>query len=137
MTLSFYPPYTRQIFSLVLVASVVFVILQFRRRPESIKWLLAAITIIGGVTAVVAQIQVLLGTKTIYGQVLLGPNRKATGGPFVNDNNYGHIFTYPCALLWGYGWFYDKRKSHTTNRGEQRPETYGRAKNCAAKWLFV
>lgn len=91
MTLTFYPNATARSLRLVLaVAGVFVVVLNVIRRPDQIKRLLAAITIIGGVVAAVAVAQNVFGNGKIYWFI---PARHggAHSGPFINHSNYGQF----------------------------------------------
>ena len=91
MTLSFYPHATAHDLRLVLaVAGVFVVVVNVFRRPDQIKRLLMAITIIGGVIAVITLGQNIFGNGKIYWFV---PTRYGGGhsGPFVNHSNFGQF----------------------------------------------
>jgi len=91
MTLSFYPYATKHDLRLVLAVAAVFaVVLNVYRRPDQIKRLLMAITLIGGTIALITLGQNLFGNGKIYWFV---PTRHGGGlsGPFVNHNNYGQF----------------------------------------------
>ncbi len=91
MTLSFYPRATEHNLRLVLsIAAVFVVVLNVFRRPEQIKRLLLAITVIGGVVATIALAQNVFGNGKIFWFV---PTRYggAHSGPFVNHSNYGQF----------------------------------------------
>ena len=91
MTLSFYPYATKHDLQLVLAVVAVFVVvLNVYRRPDQIKRLLMAITLIGGAVALITLGQNLFGNGKIYWFV---PTRYGGGlsGPFINHNNYGQF----------------------------------------------
>ena len=91
MTLSFYPHATERDLRLVLALAGVFVVvLNVFRCPDQIKRLLMAITIIGGVVAVITLAQNIFGNGKIYWFV---PTRYggAHSGPFVNHSNFGQF----------------------------------------------
>jgi len=91
MTLSFYPNATKHDLRLVLAVAAVFVVvLNVFRRPDQIKRLLAAMTLIGGTIALITLGQNLFGNGKIYWFV---PTRYGGGysGPFVNHSNYGQF----------------------------------------------
>ena len=91
MTLSFYPNATKHDLRLVLaVAGVFVVVLNVFRRPEQIKRLLVAITVIGCVIAAITLAQNIFGNGKIFWFV---PTRYggANSGPFVNHSNLGQF----------------------------------------------
>jgi len=91
MTLSFYPDATAHDLRLFLaVAGVFLVVVNVFRRPDQIKRLLMAITIIGGVIAVITLGQNIFGNGKIYWFVT---TRYGGGhsGPFVNHSNFGQF----------------------------------------------
>lgn len=91
MTLSFYPHATAHSLRLVLaIAGVFVVVLNVFRRPDQIKRLLVAITVIGGVIAVITLAQNIFGNGKIFWFV---PTRYggAHSGPFVNHSNLGQF----------------------------------------------
>ncbi|MHC4565393.1 MAG: hypothetical protein ACYTE3_06495, partial [Planctomycetota bacterium] len=91
MTLSFYPHGTAHDIRLVLaVAGVFVVVLNVYRRPDQIKRLLLAMTIIGGIVAVIALAQNIFGNGKIYWFVPTHKGR-AISGPFVNHSNLGQF----------------------------------------------
>lgn len=91
MTLTFYPHVTRHGLRLVLaVAAVFFVVANAYRRPDQIKRLLAAITIIGGSIAALALAQNVLGNGKIYWIVATG-HTKAYSGTFINHSHYSQF----------------------------------------------
>jgi len=90
MTLSFYPLETRRMLRIVLAVAVVFVtVVNVYRRPEQIQRLLGAIAIIGAAVAVVALAQDLSGTRSVYWR--FPQQNPASGGPFVNRNNFAQF----------------------------------------------
>lgn len=92
LTVSFYGYATHHDLRIVLAVSAVFVvILNTYRRPEQIKRLLGAIAVIGGLCALVALAQTLLGSTRIYGLVPLPEQGIARSGPFVNHSHYGQF----------------------------------------------
>jgi len=91
MSLSFYPNATKHDLRLVLAVAAVFVVvLNVFRRPDQIKRLLMAITVIGGVIAAITLAQNIFGNGKIYWFV---PTRSggAHSGSFVNHSNYGQF----------------------------------------------
>ena len=91
MTLSFYPNATKHDLRLVLaVAGVFVVVLNVFRRPDQIKRLLVAITVIGCVIAAITLAQNIFGNGKIFWFV---PTRYggANSGPFVNHSNLGQF----------------------------------------------
>jgi len=91
MTLSLYPYATKHDLRLVLAVAAVFVVvLNVFRRPEQIKRLLMAVTLIGGTVALITLGQNLFGNGKIYWFI---PTRYGGGlsGPFVNHSNYGQF----------------------------------------------
>jgi len=101
MTLSFYPHATAHDLRLVLaVAGVFVVVLNVFRRKDQIKRLLMAITIIGGVVAVITLAQNIFGNGKIYWFV---PTRYggAHSGPFVNHSNYGQFMNLSIGAAFG------------------------------------
>jgi len=91
MSLSFYPNATKHDLRLVLAVAAVFVVvLNVFRRPDQIKRLLMAITVIGGVIAAITLAQNIFGNGKIYWFV---PTRYggAHSGSFVNHSNYGQF----------------------------------------------
>jgi len=91
MTLSFYPNATKHDLRLVLAAAAVFVVvLNVLRRPEQIKRLLAAISIIGGGIALLALAQIVSGTEKIYWHIPTGYTL-ADAGTFINHSHFGQF----------------------------------------------
>lgn len=91
ITVSFYPNATRHDLRLVLAVVAIFVVvLNIYRRTEQVKRLLAAVVIIGGLVAIVALAQQLIGNGNIYWFVPPGVG-KAYSGPFVNHSHYGQF----------------------------------------------
>jgi len=91
MCISFYPQATLHDLRIVLAVSTVFVVVvNVYRRPEQIKRLLAAITIIGGVIAMIALAQIISGTDSIYWYIPTGHNF-ANAGTFINHSHYGQF----------------------------------------------
>ncbi len=91
MTLSFYPPATRAALRMMLAAFVVLIVVaNVFRSAAQIKRLLGAIVIIGVMCAGLAIAQDMTGADAIFWIVKLG-GRKATGGPFVNYNNFSQF----------------------------------------------
>ena len=91
MTISFYPHGTAHDLRLVLaVAGVFVVVLNAFRRPEQIRRLLLAITVIGGGVALLALMQDLFGNGMIYWFVP-SPHGTALSGPFVNHSHYAQF----------------------------------------------
>lgn len=91
MSLSFYSNATKHDLRLVLAVVAVFVVvLNVFRRPDQIKRLLMAITVIGGVIAAITLAQNIFGNGKIYWFV---PTRygMAHSGSFVNHSNYGQF----------------------------------------------
>ncbi len=75
MRISFYPQATLHDLRIVLAVSTVFVVVvNVYKRPDQIKRLLAAITIIGGAIAMIALAQIISGTDSIYWYVPTGNN---------------------------------------------------------------
>jgi len=89
MTLSLYPHATQESLREVICAAILFLasIHVFRRSPQ-IKWLLLIITAIGAAAACLALAQDLSGTHSIYWLIPRPTDQLASGGPFVNYNNY-------------------------------------------------
>jgi tetratricopeptide (TPR) repeat protein len=91
MSLSFYSNATKHDLRLVLAVVAVFVVvLNVFRRPDQIKRLLIAITVIGGVIAAITLAQNIFGNGKIYWFVPTYYGR-AHSGPFVNHSNYGQF----------------------------------------------
>ncbi|MFC1761543.1 O-antigen ligase family protein [Planctomycetota bacterium] len=91
MAISLYPYATWHGLRLVLVQATVFiVVLNIYRRPEQIKRLLLAISIIGGTVALLAVCQDLLGNGKIY-WFFSNPKGPALSGPFVNHSHFGQF----------------------------------------------
>jgi len=89
--LSFYPHAAKHDLRLILAVAGAFVVaLNVFRRPEQIKRLLRAITIIGAVIAVITLAQNLFGNGKIY-WLILNRYSKSYSGPFVNHSNYGQF----------------------------------------------
>lgn len=91
MSLSFYPNATKHDLRLVLAVAAVFVVvLNVFRRPDQIKRLLMAITVIGGAIAAITLAQNIFGNSKIYWFV---PIRYGGAhlGSFVNHSNYGQF----------------------------------------------
>jgi len=91
MSLSFYANATKHNLRLILAVATVFVVvLNVFRRPDQIKRLLMAITVIGGVIAAITLAQNIFGNGKIYWFV---PTRYggAHSGSFVNHSNYGQF----------------------------------------------
>ena len=92
-TISFYPNATRQGLRLVLAIAAIFTVaMNLYRRPAQIKRLLMGITVIGGGFAVLALAQRVSDADAIYWSI---PVRSggATGGPFVNHNNFSQFMS--------------------------------------------
>ena len=90
MPLSFYPNATKHDLRLVLAVAAVFVVvLNVFRRPDQIKRLLMAITLICGIIAMITLAQNLFGNEKIYWFV--STYGQALSGPFVNHSNYGQF----------------------------------------------
>ncbi|MFC1739095.1 hypothetical protein ACFL1G_08615, partial [Planctomycetota bacterium] len=90
MTLSFYPNATKHDLKLVLsIVAVFFVVLNVFRRPEQIKRLLVAITVIGGAVVLLALAQDITNADKIYWTI---PVRyPAISGSFVNHSHYSQF----------------------------------------------
>ena len=102
MSLSFYPNATKHDLRLVLAVAAVFVVvLNVLRRPDQIKRLLMAITVIGGVIAAITLAQNIFGNGKIYWFV---PTRYggAHSGSFVNHSNYGQFMN--LSIVAALGW---------------------------------
>ena len=92
MTLSFYPPATRQMLKVVLAACVVFVVVSNTfRKPQQIMRLLLAVAIIGTATALFALGQDIAGGKQVFFQIYPVKRYRADAGPFVNHNNFAQF----------------------------------------------
>src|SRR5688572_7442409 len=90
LTLSFYPPATRQMLRVVLLASAVFAIaLNLYRTPGQIKRILAWVSCIGVGVALLALAQDVSGARGIYWSFPI--DKPATGGTFVNDNHFAQF----------------------------------------------
>ena len=90
MTLSFYPLATEHDLRLVLALAVVFLVaINVLRRPQQIKKILTAVTIIGGAIALLAMAQVLIGNGKIYW--LIPTHDQAWSGTFINHSHYGQF----------------------------------------------
>ena len=101
MTLSFYPHATAHDLRLVLaVAGVFVVVLNVFRRADQIKRLLMAITIIGGVVALITLAQNIFGNGKIYWFVPTSYGG-AHSGPFVNHSNYGQFMNLSIGAAFG------------------------------------
>lgn len=91
MTISFYPHMTEHDLRLVLaVAGVFVVVVNTFRRPDQIRRLLLAVTVIGAVVALVALGQDVLGNGMIYWCVP-SPHGTSLSGPFVNHSHYAQF----------------------------------------------
>lgn len=91
LTLSFYPYATKHDLRLFIsVAAIFLVVINLYRRPDKIKRLLAAITIIGGFVALLALAQDVFGNGKIYWIVPTGYDT-ANSGTFVNHSHYGQF----------------------------------------------
>lgn len=89
--LSLYPRETRHDLRLILAGAAVFaVVVNTYRRPEQIRRLLATVTVLGGVLAVLAVAQVLTGATEIYWLV---PTEVgvANAGPFVHHSHFSQF----------------------------------------------
>lgn len=92
MTLSFYTNATKHDLRLVLaVAAVFFVVLNVYRRPDQIKRLLAAITVIGGSIALLALAQDLFGNGKLFWMIPTGEDSGPYSGTFINHSHYGQF----------------------------------------------
>ena len=92
VTLSFYPPGTRHDLRVVLIASALFVIVaNVFRTPRQIKRLLIAITLAGGVIALIALVQDIANSHAIYGIFPAPSAARATGGPFINRSHFAQF----------------------------------------------
>jgi len=91
MTLSFYPLASAHDLRLIFVVVTVFVVVvNVYRRPDQIKRLLAAISIIGAGIALLALTQVISGTDKIYWYIPTGQNL-AHSGTFINHSHYSQF----------------------------------------------
>ncbi len=91
MSLSFYRSATKHDLRLVAsIAAVFVVILNVFRKPSQIKRLLMAISIIGGIVALIAMAQNLFGNGKIYWFVST-PSGQASSGPFINHSHFGQF----------------------------------------------
>jgi len=91
MPLTFYSYATKHNLRLLLsVAGVFIVVLNVFRRPKQIKRLLMAISVIGGLIAIITLAQNLFGNGKIYWFISI-KNCKGYSGPFVNHSNYGQF----------------------------------------------
>ncbi|MDO8301901.1 MAG: O-antigen ligase family protein [Sedimentisphaerales bacterium] len=90
MTLGFYSNSTKHDLRLVFaIASVFVVVLNVFRSAERIKRLLAAITVIGGIIAIIALTQDMFGNGKIYW--FIDVPGQAYSGPFINHSHYGQF----------------------------------------------
>jgi O-antigen ligase/tetratricopeptide (TPR) repeat protein len=90
-TLSFYPRATRDLLVTVLVASAVFVsVVEVYRRPQQVRRLLLAVTLVGGAVALLALAQDVTRSDKIY-WLVPSAHQLADGGPFVNHNNFAQF----------------------------------------------
>ncbi|NQT03860.1 MAG: hypothetical protein HQ580_17675, partial [Planctomycetes bacterium] len=102
MTVSFYTNATRHDLRLVLAVAAVFVVvLNVFRRPDQIKRILMAIALIGGIIALIALMQDILGNNKIY-WVIPSPHNTAYSGPFVNHSHYGQFMSLSIGAAFGY-----------------------------------
>jgi len=91
MPLTLYPYATKHALRLLLAITGVFVVvLNVFRRPDQIKRLLMAISVIGGIVATITLAQNLFGNGKIY-WFINSDNCKGFSGPFVNHSNYGQF----------------------------------------------
>ena len=91
MVLSFYPNATKHNLRLALAAAAVFfVVVNVHRRPDQIKRLLGAITLIGGSIALLALAQDLFGNGKIYWSVPTASG-ETSSGTFINHSHYGQF----------------------------------------------
>ena len=89
VTLSFYPFVTRRDLRMVLALAAVFVVVvNVYRRPQQIKRLMIAISLIGVGIAALAAYMSLTGAKMIYGMT---PVIHVNSGPFVNHSHFGQF----------------------------------------------
>jgi len=101
VTISFYPNATQHDLRLLLAAGAVFfVVANVYRRPDQIKRLLGAIALIGGAVAILAIVQIALGTDKMYALVRPGENA-AMCGTFVNRNNFSQFMNLSIAAALG------------------------------------
>lgn len=85
MTVSFYPLATQRALRLALAVSAVFVVtVNVYRRESQIKRLLVIVVVVGAGVALLALAQVATNAQKIYWCI---PGT-ATGGPYINRNNY-------------------------------------------------
>ncbi len=102
MTFSFYPNATKHDLRLVLaVAGVFVVVLNVFRRPEQIKRLLIAVTVIGGIIAAVALAQNAFGNDKIY-WFISSKHCRGFSGPFVNHSNFGQFMNLSIGAAMGW-----------------------------------
>jgi tetratricopeptide (TPR) repeat protein len=88
-TVSLYPYATKSDLRIILALAGVFVVvLNMYNRPRMIKRLLAVLTVIGGIIAVITLAQNLFGNGKIY-WFISSRNTEGNSGPFVNHCNYG------------------------------------------------
>ncbi len=91
MSITLYPYATKHALRLLMaITGVFFVVLNVFRRPDQIKRLLMAISVIGGIIAVIALAQNLFGNGKIYWLISF-KHCKGYSGPFVNHSNYGQF----------------------------------------------
>ncbi|MBN1845847.1 MAG: tetratricopeptide repeat protein [Sedimentisphaerales bacterium] len=100
MTLSFYPLATEHDLRLVLSVAVIFiVVVNVYRRPEQIKRLLAAVTIIAGGIALLALAQTLTASTKIYWTI--PTYGTANAGPFVNHSHFAQFMNLSIGIALG------------------------------------
>ncbi len=111
MTISFYSLATERALRLALAVSAVFVVtVNVYRRANQIKRLLAVVVIVGGAVALLAMAQIATNAHKIYWCV----PAVATGGPYVNRNNYCQFMNLSVGAALGLLLVYLKRGFHRT-----------------------
>lgn len=137
MTFSFYPNATKHDLRLALAVAAVFVVvLNVYRRPDQIKRLLMAIALIGGIIALIALAQNLLGNGKIYWFVSIKHN-KAYSGPFVNHSHYGQFMNLSIGAALGL--FMVKLQEDFSDKKITPPVVFEYFSSPAAKtlWLLI
>jgi O-antigen ligase len=126
LTLSFYPPATRQMLRVALIAVVVFVVaLNLYRAEGQITRVLTWIAGMGAAVALLAIAQGMAGSEEIYWSTPIG--KRAVGGTFVNQNHFAQFMNLSIgamlALLFVYLKKWGRLEEGWTSRlmEEQRP----------------
>jgi len=137
MPLTLYPYATKHDLRLLLAVTGVFVVvLNVFRRPNQIKRLLMAISVIGGIIAVITLAQNIFGNGKIYWFISI-KSCKGYSGPFVNHSNYGQFMN--LSIGTALGLFMVKLREVFSGKNITPPKIieYLSSKSAYSLWLLV